>query len=67
MQKVQDEILALSEGLDLVVSRNPMTMRCAANLLLTVSRMKKSSTHFDRELSDDKLCCVIMDSLVDGG
>lgn len=66
-QEVQDEVLRLDEGLDLVVSRNPMTMQCVANLLLAVSRMKKSPTRFDRKLSDDELCCRLMESLVHGG
>lgn len=65
VQEVKNETeFRLDEGLDLVVSHN--SMKCVANLLLAVNRMKKSPTRFDKELSGDELCCMIMDSMVDG-
>ncbi|XP_035524519.1 interleukin-1 beta [Morone saxatilis] len=64
MTDVQDEVFRLDEGLDLVVSHDPMTMQRVATLLLAVNRMKKPLIR-GRKLSEDELCCVIMDSLLD--
>ncbi|XP_051268391.1 interleukin-1 beta [Dicentrarchus labrax] len=64
MTDVQDEVFRLDEGLDLVVSHDPKTMQCVATLLLAVNRMKKPLTRC-RKLSDDELCSVIMDSLIE--
>ncbi|XP_049909858.1 interleukin-1 beta isoform X1 [Epinephelus moara] len=64
MTDLRDEIFKLDEGLDVVVSHNPRTLRSVAYLLLGVNRMQKSLTQCGRELSDDELCCAIMDSLV---
>nr|XP_046230479.1 interleukin-1 beta [Scatophagus argus] len=64
MTDVKDKIFRLDEGLDLVLSCNPITMQSVANLLLAVNRMKKSLRRSDRKLGDDELCYVIMDSLV---
>ncbi|XP_038589357.1 interleukin-1 beta [Micropterus salmoides] len=65
MTEVQDEIFKLDEGLDLVVSRNPMTVQCVANLVVAINRMKKPLTNYSRQLSGEELCSMIMDSLVD--
>ncbi|XP_070781109.1 interleukin-1 beta [Enoplosus armatus] len=64
-KEVQEETFRLDEGLDLVVSHNPMTMQSVGTLLLAVKRMKKSLTCGGRELKNDELCSVIMDTLVE--
>ncbi|KAM7368535.1 hypothetical protein PAMP_012869 [Pampus punctatissimus] len=61
---VKDGIFKLDEGLELVVSHNPQTMQCVANLVLAVNRMKPSLKSC-RELSDEQLCSMIMVSLED--
>ncbi|XP_041816046.1 interleukin-1 beta [Chelmon rostratus] len=65
MKDLQNEVVRLDEGLDLVVSHNPKTMQCVAYLLLAVNRMKKSRSGSGGELRDGDLCSVIMDSVVD--
>ncbi|XP_073333722.1 interleukin-1 beta [Pagrus major] len=65
VQDVPDETFRLEDGLDLVVSHNPMTMQCVVTLMLAVNRLKKSLPRCGKGLSDDELCCVIMDSLVE--
>ncbi|XP_044029665.1 interleukin-1 beta isoform X2 [Siniperca chuatsi] len=65
VQDGQDRIFTLDEGLDLMVSHNPMTMQCLATLLVAINRMKKPLTRCGRQLSGDELCSTIMDSLVD--
>ncbi|XP_071322874.1 interleukin-1 beta [Trachinotus anak] len=65
MTDMKDEIIKLDVGLDLVVSHNPRTMKSVATVLLAVNRMKKPPTRSPWELSDNELCAVIMDSLLD--
>uniref|UniRef100_A0A3Q3LYR4 Interleukin-1 n=2 Tax=Mastacembelus armatus TaxID=205130 RepID=A0A3Q3LYR4_9TELE len=65
MTDVEDAIIKLDDGLDLVVSHNPLTMQHMATLLLAVKKMKKSLTRCRQELSDEELCSAIMDSLVE--
>lgn len=67
MQDIQGQVFKLDEGLDLMVSHNPKTMRHAVYLLLAVNRMKRSLRGGGRELSDAELCSAIMDSMLDGG
>lgn len=62
MQDAHKEIFRLEEGLDLVVSHNQKTMKGVANLVLAVNRLK----NLQENLSDDELCGIIMDSVVDG-
>lgn len=63
----QDKTFRLEDGLDLVVSHNPMSLQCVVHLMLAVNRLKKSLPHCGKKLSDDELCCAILDSLVEGG
>lgn len=65
-QDVQDEIIRIDDGLELVVSHNTKTMKDVANLVLAVNRMKKPLTHCTQELSDEELCIAIMDNVVEG-
>ncbi|KAM3599467.1 uncharacterized protein V6R79_006376 [Siganus canaliculatus] len=66
MTDVKDQVFRLDQGLDLVVSHNPRNMKSVATLLLAMSRMKKAlPCSSSRKLSDDDLCSIIMDSLVD--
>ncbi|KAK5879107.1 hypothetical protein CesoFtcFv8_024445 [Champsocephalus esox] len=64
MTEVQDEIFSIEEGLDLVVSRNPKTLRHVAILLLAANRMKRGLSFCSRGLREEELCSAIMDSLV---
>ncbi|XP_036972566.1 interleukin-1 beta [Acanthopagrus latus] len=61
----QDKTFRLEDGLDLVVSHNPMSLQCVVHLMLAVNRLKKSLPHCGKKLSDDELCCAILDSLVE--
>nr|CCV66726.1 interleukin-1 family member 2 [Sparus aurata] len=65
MQDVHDKTFRLEDGLDLVVTHNPMSLQCVVNLMLAVNRLKKSLPRCGKGLSDDELCCVILDSLVE--
>lgn len=67
MTDVKDQVFRLDQGLDLVVSHNPRTMKSVATLLMAVTRMKSSLPFSSSrgKLSDDDLCSIIMDSLVD--
>lgn len=67
MQDVQEEILKLDKGLDLVISYNRMSVRGVANQVLAVNRMKKPTGCLNTQLSDAELCSSIMDSRVEGG
>ncbi|GAA6223656.1 interleukin-1 beta-like [Lates japonicus] len=65
VQSVRDETIKLEEGLELVVSHNPRTMRGVATLLLAANRMKNSQTLNGQELSNSEICRAIMDSVVE--
>ncbi|XP_070845243.1 interleukin-1 beta [Chaetodon trifascialis] len=65
MKDVQDEVVRLDEGLDLVLSHNPKTMQCVAYLMLAVNRMKRPLVSSGGRLNEGALCSVIMDSVVD--
>lgn len=67
LQDVQEEILKLDKGVDLVISYNRMSMRGVGNLVLAVNRMKEPSGRLNTQLSDAELCSSIKDSLVEGG
>ncbi|KAK9532193.1 hypothetical protein VZT92_009591 [Zoarces viviparus] len=64
MPEVQEEIIRLNEGLDLVVSHNPRTLKSVTTLLMVVNRMNRSLARCGRGLSDGELCSAIMESLV---
>ncbi|XP_068561672.1 interleukin-1 beta [Cebidichthys violaceus] len=64
MTEVQEEIIKLDEGLDLVVSHNPKTLKSVTILLMGVNRMNCSLTRCGWGLSDGELCSAIMQSLV---
>ncbi|KAF0038832.1 hypothetical protein F2P81_009316 [Scophthalmus maximus] len=59
------QIVKLDAGLDLVVSRNPYTMKGVATLLLAANRLKGPLTREGRELRDDELCQRIVDSVIE--
>ncbi|XP_070707170.1 interleukin-1 beta [Pempheris klunzingeri] len=63
MMDVQQEILRLDDGLDMLVSHNPNTMSCVASLLLSVNKVKKLLNR--RQLSDQEFCSTILDVLVE--
>ncbi|AWP00620.1 Interleukin 1 beta like 1 [Scophthalmus maximus] len=65
VQEVHSEIVKLDAGLDLVVSRNPYTMKGVATLLLAANRLKGPLTREGRELRDDELCQRIVDSVIE--
>ncbi|XP_026210444.1 interleukin-1 beta [Anabas testudineus] len=62
---VQNEIITVEEGLELVVSRNRRTLKIVANLVLAVSKMSKTKTCCNLDLSEDELCSAIMDTVTD--
>lgn len=64
-KELQDEIIRLDEGLDLEVSRRRRTLQGVANLVLAVNRMTKAPSSCDFELSEDELCSLIMDSVME--
>uniref|UniRef100_A0A3Q3JB81 Interleukin-1 beta n=1 Tax=Monopterus albus TaxID=43700 RepID=A0A3Q3JB81_MONAL len=64
-QDVKDELIELNEGLEMVVSCNRRTMKAVARLVMAVKRMNKSLDCGRQNLSDEELCSVIMDSLVE--
>ena len=66
VQEVQDEFFSIEEGLDLVVSKNPKTLRHVAILLLAANRMRRGLSCCSRGLKGEELCSAIMDSLVTG-
>nr|XP_020444411.1 interleukin-1 beta-like [Monopterus albus] len=65
MADVKDELIELNEGLEMVVSCNRRTMKAVARLVMAVKRMNKSLDCGRQNLSDEELCSVIMDSLVE--
>ncbi|XP_010772481.1 interleukin-1 beta [Notothenia coriiceps] len=64
MTEVQDEIFSIEDGLALLVSRNPKTLRHVAILLLAANRMRRGLSCCVRGLREEELCSAIMDSLV---
>ncbi|XP_078144453.1 interleukin-1 beta [Centroberyx gerrardi] len=62
---VEDGLFNLDEGVDLAVSRQPKSMQRVANLIVALNRMKKAPALCGGELSDEQLCSMIMESLVD--
>lgn len=64
-KELQDEIIRLDEGLELEVSRPRRSLQGVANLVLAVNRMTNPPSSCGRELSDDQLCCLIMDSVME--
>ncbi|XP_031730975.1 interleukin-1 beta [Anarrhichthys ocellatus] len=64
MTEVQEEIIRLNEGLDLVVSQNQKTLKSVTTLLMVVNRMNRSLARCGWGLSDGELCSAIMESLV---
>ncbi|XP_071371787.1 interleukin-1 beta-like [Centroberyx affinis] len=62
---VQDGLFNLDEGVDLAVSRPPKSMQRVANLVVALNRMKRAPALCGPELSDEQLCSMIMESLVD--
>lgn len=66
MQDVQEEVIRLEEGLDLKVSRG-RNMKSVANLVLVVNTLKKFMTPRGRKLSEEELCSVILNNVVEGG
>ncbi|XP_040914499.1 interleukin-1 beta [Toxotes jaculatrix] len=63
MKGIQQEIINLDTGLDLVVSRRRKSMQGAATLVMAANRMKNPPT--SKELSNSELCMAIMESLVE--
>ncbi|XP_023148907.2 interleukin-1 beta-like [Amphiprion ocellaris] len=64
-KELQDEIIRLDEGLELEVFRKKRTLQGVANLVLAVNRMKKPPSSCGHELSEDELCSLIMDSVME--
>ncbi|XP_034048184.1 interleukin-1 beta [Thalassophryne amazonica] len=62
MPHVLNAILRLDGEVDLNISCKPNTMQCVVNVVLAVNRLKKSLSWCQ---SDEQLCCMILDSLVD--
>lgn len=60
--------LQMPEGLDLEVSRHPLTMRCVANLIIAMERMKAGVPEplLSTDFQDDNLLSVMLESMVEG-
>lgn len=63
-KELQDEIIKLDEGLELEISRK-RTLQGVANLVMAVNRMTKPPSSCGCELSEDELCSLIMDSMME--
>ncbi|XP_008298773.1 interleukin-1 beta-like [Stegastes partitus] len=65
MTELQVAVITPDEDLDLKVPHKKKTLRSAANLILILNRMTESPSCCIHQLSEDELCSIVMDSLVE--
>lgn len=63
VQVEHNETFTLDQEVELVISHKPQSLHCVANLVMAVTKMKRS---LSRAKSDEQMCSVIMESLVEG-